>query len=144
MPEGRISKRLKAQVTTRAGDRCEYCRCPAAYAPDPFSVEHIHPRSGGGATRLSNLALSCQGCNSRKYTATSAVDPATGESVPLFHPRQQKWRDHFTWTEDHSLVIGLTATGRATIDKLDLNRPGVVNLRRLLSLVSRHPPEDET
>jgi hypothetical protein len=43
--------------------------------------------------------------------------------------------------EDDTLIIGLTPTGRATVEKLQLNRLGVVNLRRVLSLMDLHPPE---
>jgi hypothetical protein len=39
-------------------------------------------------------------------------------------------------------VIGLTATGRATIQELKLNRAGVINLRRVLFTMSEHPPLD--
>jgi hypothetical protein len=38
-------------------------------------------------------------------------------------------------------MIGLTPTGRATIAAMDLNRFGVVNLRRLLLLINEHPPK---
>jgi len=91
---------------------------------------------------LSNLALSCQGCNGRKYTATTAIDPITGEPAPLFHPRRDRWSTHFIWNEDYTLVIGLTTTGRATATKLQLNRPGLVNLRALLRSVGAHPPSE--
>lgn len=98
------------------------------------------PKSAGGTFVLSNLALDCQGCNNHKYTSTSWVDPLTGEMVPLYHPRQHSWSDHFAWDYDYSLMIGLTRTGRATIEKLQLNRGGVVNLRRALHRVGEHPP----
>lgn len=37
-------------------------------------------------------------------------------------------------------IIGLTPTGRATVEALRLNRPEVVNLRRLLFAHGEHPP----
>src|SRR5262245_43844812 len=129
MPEGQVTEERKQAVAERARGCCEYCRCQARFSPDSFSVEHIIPRSRGGSSELLNLALSCQGCNSRKYTSVDAVDPVSGETVPLYHPRQQRWADHFTWNQDYTLVLGLTPTGRATIERLQLNRVGVVNLR---------------
>ncbi len=126
----------------RAGECCEYCRSQARFSPDPFSVEHILPSSAGGGDESVNLALSCQGCNNRKYVSVDAVDPVSGETVPLYHPRQERWHDHFAWNEDTSLVMGLTPTGRATIAKLQLNREGVVNLRWALHKIGRHPPPD--
>ena len=93
-------------------------------------------------TDAGNLALSCQGCNNHKFTAVEAVDPASGNVAPLFHPRRDAWRDHFTWSEDATLMIGLTPSGRATVKKLRLNRPGLVNLRIALRSVGQHPPEE--
>jgi hypothetical protein len=50
--------------------------------------------------------------------------------------------DHFAWSDDFTLVIGLTPTGRATVEKLQLNRSGLVNLRRVLRAVGEHPPAE--
>jgi hypothetical protein len=66
----------------------------------------------------------------------------TGQSVSLFNPREQRWRDHFGWSDDCTLMQGLTSIGRATIFTLQLNRADVVNLRRLLFDCGEHPPED--
>jgi hypothetical protein len=136
------STRQREQVAERAGRRCEYCLSPADYAPDVFVVEHILPHIRGGVTRLSNLAYSCQACNNHKYTHTEAVDPVSGETVSLYDPRHHPWREHFTWSEDSLRMVGLTSVGRATIEKLRLNRTGVVNLRRLLQGVGLHPPRN--
>ena len=38
------------------------------------------------------------------------------------------------------MMIGLTPIGRATITELELNRQGVVNQRKLLLLIRKHPP----
>jgi hypothetical protein len=136
-----MNSRKRAAVVRRACGCCEYCWSQERFAPDPFSVEHIVPSSKGGANALTNLAYSCQGCNGRKYTSVEAIDPATGETAPLYHPRRHTWTDHFAWNEDYTLVIGLTPTGRATVDKLQLNRLGLANLRRVLVAVGAHPPE---
>lgn len=142
MSEPRLTAQQKQAVAQRARGLCEYCQSQARFSSDPFSIEHITPRSRGGTEALSNLALSCQGCNNRKYTSVDAFDPVSGERAPLYHPRQQRWRDHFAWNENYMLVLGLTPTGRATVEKLQLNRAGVVNLRRVLSTVGEHPPVD--
>jgi hypothetical protein len=118
-PGGRGRREL---VRGRAHGICEYCRSPE------------------------NLAFACQGCNNHKYTKTDAIDPVSGEVMPLFHPRRDRWRDHFVWSHDFSRIIGLTAKGRATVETLRLNRPGLVNLRRALFLHGEHPlvePESE-
>jgi len=101
---------------------------------------NISFRAPEAADHLDNLALACQGCNNRKYSDIDAIDPVSGERVPLFHPRQHQWKDHFAWNDDFTMVIGLTPTGRATIEKLWLNRDGVVNLRHALRSIGAHPP----
>ena len=88
---------------------------------------------------MTNLAYSCQGCNNRKFTSVEALDPLTREGVPLYHPRQHQWSDHFIWDADFALILGITPIGRATIAKLQLNRRGVVNLRRALRQLEKHP-----
>lgn len=143
MSESRLTPAQKEQVVLRVNKCCEYCQSQENFSPDSFSVEYIVPRSEGGTFDLSNLALACQGCNNRKYTSTSWVDPLTGEMVPLYHPRQHDWGDHFIWGHDYTLVIGITPTGRATIEKLQLNRSGVVNLRQALRTIGEHPPIGE-
>jgi HNH endonuclease len=129
-------------VAQRAGGCCEYCRSQERFAMQPFAAEHIEPRSRGGRTELQNLAWACQGCNNHKYNRSSARDPVTGERVPLFHPRSQRLSDHFAWDDDGTLILGLSPEGRATADALRLNRNGLVNLRRILSLVAEHPPKE--
>lgn len=137
-----LKGQTRQQVASRADNRCEYCRCPDAFVPDDFAVEHIIPRHKGGPDDLSNLAWSCQGCNSRKFTAQSAPDPQTSRRAPLYHPRTQRWQRHFAWSQDSLVVLGKTATGHATIDRLQLNRRSIVNLRRALLAIGQHPPAD--
>ncbi len=136
----RISQIKKEKIAKRASYCCEYCRSNSDYSPDPFSVEHIIPLSKEGSDALNNLAFSCQGCNNRKYNHTEAIDPVTNEIVRLFHPRNDKWQDHFQWSLDKTNLIGITPSGRATVAKLDLNRKGVVNLRHVLVEIGGHPP----
>lgn len=138
-----MNARLKAEVQAQAHGCCEYCWSQEEYSPDPFSVEHITPLSRGGNDELENLAFACQGCNNRKYVNTEAVDPASGELAPLFHPRRDLWPQHFAWNDDYTLVIGVSATGRATVARLALNRKGLVNLRRVLREQGLHPLSDE-
>jgi hypothetical protein len=130
----------KQLVAERAKFCCEYCLSQVKYSPDPFSVDHIDSRALGGTDDLDNLAYACMGCNGRKFTSNVALDPVTGKSVALYHPRKHLWHDHFAWNEDFSLILGLTPTGRATVARLQLNREGAVNLRRILRAIDKHPP----
>jgi hypothetical protein len=142
MSEKRVTAEQKKAVAKRANQCCEYCRSQLRFAMQPFSIEHIIPKSQGGETNLDNLALSCQGCNNHKYNKTEGVEKISGDVVSLYHPRQHQWKTHFAWNDDFSLVIGLTPIGRVTVETLRLNRTGVVNLRRVLYSIGEHPPSD--
>lgn len=140
MNKKRLTKKQKQAVFERARGCCEYCLTQARFNPDPLSIEHVIPRHEGGTTTLDNLALACQACNNHKYANTEAPDPLNGELAPLYHPRKQRWRDHFTWNYDFTLIIGLTPTGRATVEALKLNRNSLINLRQILHEKGEHPP----
>jgi hypothetical protein len=135
------STKQRQQIEARANGRCEYCQSPVTFAVQSFECEHIIPVMLGGKTTLANLAFACGGCNRSKAIRTTGLDADSGQTTALFHPRQQVWHDHFAWNEDFTLMIGLTATGRATVNTLQLNRPGVVNLRRVLLVTGHHPPQ---
>lgn len=141
MPQNRVTVHQRSQVSERAKGYCEYCYCQEQFATESFCVDHIIPRAKGGRTTLDNLTFACPGCNSHKYVHTHAVDPATDELVPLFNPQMQAWKKHFTWSDDFIRIVGITPVGCATVVALKMNRPSVINLRRLLLLVDQHPPK---
>jgi 5-methylcytosine-specific restriction endonuclease McrA len=101
-----------------------------------------HP-TPDGADELDNLALACFHCNRRKSDKQFAVDPETGQTVPLFNPREHQWSDHFIWSADGFRIIPRTAIGRATATLLELNRERVRRIRAADVSVHRHPPEDD-
>lgn len=137
-----VPRAVRRLVRDRAGNRCEYCRHPASHAYSSFVCEHVVPRVRGAGNDLSELAWACPGCNSHKYAKTQARDPQTGRLVSLFNPRRQHWSHHFAWSEDFLLIVGRTATGRATVETLHLNRPELLNLRRALRAIGEHLPAD--
>ena len=134
----RISLRLRRLVLTRAANRCEYCGLAQAGQEATFHIDHILPESAGGITEENSLALACVSCSLRKEARRAAVDPQTGRKVPLFHPRRQKWANHFRW--DSMRVVGISPTGRATADALQMNRPVMLAIREEEALRGRHPP----
>jgi hypothetical protein len=133
-----ISNRLRAQVVRRAGNRCEYCGLSQTGQEAVFHIDHVLPQSAGGRTSADNLALACVSCSLRKAARLDAIDPQWGEQVPLFNPRTQSWAEHFRW--DAETVVPLTATGRATVAALALNRSLILAIRREESARGRHPP----
>ena len=142
MPSEYIPVSVTRLVIDRARACCEYCRSQSKFSTQSFSVEHISPPYIGGLTVESNLALACQGCNSHKGIKIAARDPAPGVPAPVFNPREENWSDHFTWTGDYTIVQGTTPTGRATVAALRLNREGLVNVRRVLYAMGKHPPAE--
>jgi hypothetical protein len=134
-----IASRLRAEVVRRAGNRCEYCRLSQAGQEAVFHVDHVVPQSADGPTTADNLALACVSCSLRKWARLSATDPESGEDVPLFNPRTESWAEHFRWEAE--TVVPLTATGRATVAALAINRPLILAIRREEAVRERHPPE---
>lgn len=142
MSKDLVTAEQRRAVVERAQGCCEYCQSQARFSTQAFSVEHIVPRIKGGITSLDNLALACQGCNNHKYNRTEGYDPVSRKSAPLYHPRKQLWQEHFAWSHTCTLIVGLTPTGRATVETLRLNREGLVNLRKVLYGVGEHPPRN--
>lgn len=137
----KIATRIKGMVAARARGYCEYCKSHEDFSSASYAVEHIIPRFKMGSDELDNLAYSCLGCNAYKHTKISFVDPETGFETYIFNPRTQIWTDHFCWDDSCLMLIGLTPTGRATIELLRLNRPALLNLRRALVTSGEHPPQ---
>jgi hypothetical protein len=104
-----------------------------------FHVDHVIPRIDGGPTNAENLAFACVSCSLRKWARRTAIDPETGDEVPLFNPRQQLWADHFRW--DGEVVVPLTQLARATVAQLAMNRPLILEIRREEVNRGRHPPK---
>ncbi|MGE0544953.1 MAG: HNH endonuclease [Dehalococcoidia bacterium] len=107
-----------------------------------MDIDHIIPQSVGGPTVEDNLWLACSLCNAHKSDRVAGLDPATGATAAIFNPRRQRWPDHFAWSADGDQIIGLTATGRATVLALQLNRLSLVQARRRWVSVGWHPPPD--
>ncbi|MCY2987927.1 MAG: HNH endonuclease signature motif containing protein [Planctomycetota bacterium] len=138
-----IPRELRRQLLAEAGGRCAYCRTPTSISGARLVVDHIVPEAAGGQTKLDNLCLPCHSCNEFKGAEIAGQDPVTREVLPLFHPRSQRWSDHFFWSPDGTEIIGTTAIGRATSRTLKMNNPLIVQARRLWVAVGAHPPEED-
>ncbi len=137
-----IPSALRERVAEQARYRCGYCLTSQAIVGTPMEMDHIIPQSLGGPTEEDNLWLACSLCNDHKGDRVAALDPHTGEIVRLFNPRYQLWHEHFEWTPAGDRIIGLTATGRATVVALNLNRLSLVKARQAWVAVGWHPPKD--
>ena len=138
-----IPVELQRQIRNRFADCCAYCLTAEALTATTFEFEHIIPRSAGGETVLENVCLACPSCNPYKADRQNIIDPVTEQTVPLFHPQLHVWKEHFTWNEDASALIGLTDIGRVTIAALKMNRPQLVRVRKMWVKLAEHPPKLE-
>src|SRR5258708_6914521 len=107
-----------AEVSLRACHRCEYCHAPQVIFNSPFEVEHITPSSKSGGDDLGNLALACRHCNVHKSDHVTGEDGVT----PLFHPRRDRWEEHFEVDRETATIVPRTEIGKATIVRLKMNQ----------------------
>jgi hypothetical protein len=143
MVRGYFPLELARRVRAAARDRCGYCLSPQHLILGRLQIEHLVPRARGGPTEEANLWLSCPLCNNDKGDRTTATDPETGATCPLFNPRTQRWSEHFRWSEDGLRVLGLTPIGRATVEALHLaDDPDALTVRSYWILAGWHPPQD--
>jgi hypothetical protein len=66
------------------------------------------------------------------------LDFETGAFLSFFHPRRQRWDDHFVLRG--AVIEPLTAEGKVTARLLKLNLDKRVVERQLLATVGRYPP----
>jgi hypothetical protein len=121
---------LRREVAARAGQRCEYCRVHQEDRLFAHEIDHIIAEKHGGHSHTDNLSLACAECNRYKGSDLCSLDSETGTIVPLFHPRLQRWTDHFRAAD--GVIEALTPTGRVTTRLLQLNRIDAVDRRRSL------------
>ena len=134
----RLPSDTRDLVQRRAQSACEYCRLPQDASILPHQVDHIIGRQHRGSDDASNLCLCCIRCNLKKGPNIASIDPDTNRIVPLYHPRQHAWREHFS-VGSEGTIDGVTAEGRATVQLLDMNDEDRIRLRVLLLRRGRHP-----
>lgn len=117
-------------VARRAFHRCEYCHAPELVFNFRFEVEHVIPVSQGGEDDEANLALACRSCNLHKGANVSGADPTNREVVRLFHPRLDRWSEHFQVDRVTGRIVGITPIGQATASCLNLNSASQLLARR--------------
>lgn len=122
-----IPDSLREQVRERANRRCEYCQIPEEFSPFHFEVDHLIPLKHDGPTILANLVWACFRCNNTKGSDVAAFDEETGDLMPLYNPRMQKWDDHFVMNEAE--IVGKTVVGRVTVRILRMNHPKQIETR---------------
>ena len=115
-----IPKTLRQRIFARDRGMCRYCRLIQIGQAAVFHINHIIPKSKGGPTEESNLALQCPYCSLHKSNKLNAADSTTGDLFELFHPLKQAWNEHFV-LDNSGNCHGRTGVGRATIEALHMN-----------------------
>ena len=123
-----INTVLREQVRLRAEGLCEYCRISDQLTLAEHEIDHIISVKHGGQTTAENLALCCTICNRFKGSDIASIDPETGHLTRLFHPRVDRWDEHYQIRDGE--IFALTAPGRVTVRLLRMNRPTRIRERR--------------
>ena len=133
-----IPAAIRRSVRDRANKTCEYCLIHENDALLPHEPDHIIASKHRGATNESNLAWTCFTCNRSESSDLGSIDIESNKLVRLFHPRHDRWEDHFQLHRD-GRILPLTDIGRVTEFLLKLNRAEHVEIRRILGRSKRNP-----
>ena len=123
-----VEKAVREAVRREFGYRCGYCGVHEEELGSELEVDHFQPRSVGGSDQLDNLVYCCPTCNRFKGDFWPAANP-TATGCCLLHPKRDDPLVHFREEEDGRLTT-LTETGAFHIERLRLNRPPLIALRR--------------
>ena len=107
-----------------------------------LEIEHLLPIAEGGTDDEENLWLACRDCNSFKSSRIYVFDEETAQTTRLFNPRTQNWHEHFSLSEDKTIIKGITACGRATVIALRMNTEQAVYARTIWVKAGWYPPKD--
>jgi 5-methylcytosine-specific restriction endonuclease McrA len=133
-PFGRRCALSRRGVFARDGHRCQYCGGRAE------SIDHVHPRSRGGAHSWDNVVAACRRCNAAKRDrllsettfdlARPPVEPPLGSWVALsVSSVPSEWQPYLpAWSPDRGM--GSPDRGMGSPDR-GMGSPdrGVVDLR---------------
>jgi hypothetical protein len=139
MTRAHIPNDLRRLVVRRAGERCEYCLLHQDDRPEAHQVDHVIALKHRGQSVSENLALACALCNKAKGSDIASIDPMTNEVVTLFNPRTQAWLEQFQLIGAE--IVGLTPTGRATVEMMQLNDGQRLLDRKALIEAGLYPPD---
>jgi hypothetical protein len=124
-----------------------------------FHVDHIVPTarwseflegtllveplaSDRAANHIDNFAWSCPHCNTGKGDRTEGR--VSSSRFRLFHPRRDRWEDHFVLTGGYLIIEGVTEIGKSTAKVLGFNdsrRNGPIVARHKAIVDRIYPPE---
>lgn len=124
-----MTEEERREAVRRAYDyRCGYCGVHEQEAGSELEIDHFQPRSAGGGDDLDNLVYCCPTCNRLKGDFWPAGDPSATHRR-LLHPKRDDLATHLR-EEANGRLTALTEIGAFHINRLRLNRPPLIALRR--------------
>jgi hypothetical protein len=125
-------------VVARAEGLCEYC---LIHEDDTFfgsEVDHVISEKHGGATEAENLACACLFCNRHKGSDVGSLLTHGGFSR-FFHPRSDRWAEHFALADDGITIEPRTEIGLVTARIFGFNASERLLEREALRVIGRYP-----
>jgi hypothetical protein len=132
-----VSAELRQLVAARAAHGCEYCLIREDDTFFGCKVDHIISIKHGGVTTEDNLAYACMICNRRKGSDLGSILSPTEALVRFFHPRRDRWEEHFELAD--ALIKPLTEIGEVTARIFEFNKEERVLERAELIALGRYP-----
>ena len=135
-----VSAALRRLVIERADNLCEYC---LLHEEDTFfgcEIDHIISEKHEGQTTASNLAYACFVCNRSKGSDIGSLIPNFGELVRFYHPRIDRWQEHFQLDmSDGITIVAMSRIGEATARIFGFNGDERLLERQALQAAGRYP-----
>lgn len=126
--EGRPYSEYRQDLRTDFCWSCAYCSiCEAEAQGIEMQIDHYVPQASGGVNDYENLYYACAICNRRKSGWCPTGDP----DRDLIRIDQTDPADHIKLGSDRSHVAPLTPAGSASIERVDLNRWALRQLRHI-------------
>jgi hypothetical protein len=134
-----VSPGVRRLVADRAEHLCEYCLIGEDDTFFGCEVEHIISIKHGGSSEPDNPAYARVFCNRQKGSDIGSLSQQTRELSRFYHPRADRWADHFRL--DGELITPLSVIGEVTARILQFNIGERLLERRLLRAAGRYPSE---
>lgn len=134
-PTARTEEERRTAVRRTYVQQCGYCTVRESEAGTELEIDHFQPRSAGGSDDLDNLVYCCTTCNRLKGDLWHGAD-GMSTTRRLLHPKRDDLTQHFR-EDSNNLIMPLTETAAFHLDRLRLNRPPLVALRRARTAVER-------
>jgi HNH endonuclease len=114
----------RAALRVRFVFRCGYGGIGETDVGAELTIDHFHPSAHGGSNEPDNLIYCCHACNEFKGDYWQP-----GSEQRILHPLLDDLSYHIAEQPD-GVIEALSETGRFHIDKLRLNRVGLVAHRQ--------------